>query len=842
MSITAKLDREDYRWIGDGQYLLNGWAFCEGGAQVSVRLLGDGTTPLPCARMAVARPDVKASRKDLPITDDRIGFSVRLDNLHQIFETYRFVRAELVCGRETQELFTRQIEEMKAGYKDAALIYFIDNAFITGENVLLAGWILDACREEKLSLRDETGAAVPCFIDRMIRNDVTRDWDIPDGYRCGFKIVLKRKEITAEKLVLHMENAVVTKEYAVDMAELDRNSTRIMRLKKALGRGKLAENKEILKKSGIRGLADHVREEISSEEENYAHWLRKHSAGALELGRQSREKMPFMPLLSIVVPLYNTPEKYLCELIDSVRKQSYKNWELCLADGSASAKLGETVRGRYGRDKRVRYRKLEKNEGIAGNTNAAIEMAEGDFLVFSDHDDLLAPAALYEIAKAFGEESGPDIVYTDEDLVDETGRICSNPRMKPDFNLDFLRSINYICHIFAVRRSLALGAGLLKADYDGAQDHEFILRCCERTKNIVHIPKVLYHWRAHAGSTAGNQNSKIYAIEAARRGLTDHYRRLGMDVKVEYTDIFIIFRTYFLPKGNPLVSVIIPNKDQARTLDQCLRSVFEKTDYPNYEIVIVENNSTEPETFAYYEKVQREHANVRVVTWKGDFNYSAINNLGVREARGEYLLFLNNDIEVITPSWMSRMTGCCQRPDVGAVGAKLYYPDDTVQHGGIVVGIGWFAGHVQSCLRRADTGYFGRLVAQQDISAVTGACVMVKRSVFEEAGGFEEKLAVALNDVDLCLKIRKGGHLIVFDPAVELYHYESKSRGMENTPEKQERFRREIRLFRERWKDVLDKGDPYYSPNLTLCYGDCTLRRDGEVPEIYEELFGGKNG
>ncbi|MDY3918771.1 MAG: glycosyltransferase family 2 protein [Candidatus Limivivens sp.] len=841
MSITAVIDHEEYRWGNGGTYRISGWAFSEKEERIEICLLGDGKVSLPCDMVFSARPDVKESRKDLAIKDDRIGFTVRLTALEQMFKNFHSLDVELVQGKERLHLLTRKTEEMKAGYRSAALVYFIDVKQIIGEDVVIHGWVIDAFRQERLSLRNEKGQQVPCELKRVCRNDVAKSWELEEGYRCGFQIRLPRKSVTGEKLILHMENEMLTKEYQIDMKRLDYENSKRGKLAKVLARDQLGKNREIILKSGISGFLDYVREKISTDEEKYMYWLKKHSASPRELKQQRKTVFPYQPRISIVVPLFNTPDQFLKEMVDSVVGQSYPNWELCLADGSTGEGPGAVMKRYYSGEKRIRYQRLEENRGIAGNTNAAIAMARGDYLLFADHDDLLARDALFEIVKILNEKRDTDIVYTDEDLVDRKGEIHSSPRFKPDFNLDFLRSINYICHIFVVRRSLAREAGLIRPEFDGAQDHEFILRCCERTSRIAHIPKILYHWRAHEGSTAGNQDSKQYAIDAGKRGLEEHYQRMGYDAEVEYTGVFIVFRTFFRPRGNPLVSVIIPNKDQVESLDLCLRSIFEKTDYPNYEILIVENNSTQAQTFSYYERIQREHDNVRVLTWKEGFNYSAINNFAVRRAKGDYLLFLNNDVEVITPSWMSRMVGCCQREDVGAVGAKLYYPDDTVQHGGIVVGIGWFAGHVQSFLRRIDSGYFGRLIAEQDISAVTGACMMVKRKVFEEVGGFEEKLAVALNDVDLCLKIRSGDHLIVFDPGTELYHYESKSRGNEDTPEKKERFKKEISLFRERWKEVLDQGDPYYNPNLTLCYGDCSIRRENEIPEVYLELFGGKD-
>lgn len=569
----------------------------------------------------------------------------------------------------------------------------------------------------------------------------------------------------------------------------------------------------------------------------YEKWFRIHAADKKELERERKTVFDYQPLISIVVPLYNTPEPFLKALIDSITAQTYGKFELCLADGSTDEKTAAFVEKQYGSDKRIRLKRLAVNGGISENTNEAIRMASGEFLLFSDHDDFLEPNALFELVQALNQDPALDLIYTDEDLSDEKGEHYFSPRMKPDFNPDFLRCINYICHLTMVRRSLAEEVGLLRKECDGAQDYDFLLRCIEKTDRVFHIPKVLYHWRASETSTAGNQDSKTYAIEAGKKALTEHYARLGYEAEVEYTGIFILYKMRLKVKGEPLVTILIPNKDQAETLDTCVKSIYEKTDYPHFEILVVENNSEKEETFAYYEKMEKEHENFRVVRYEGGFNYSAINNFGARHANGDYLLLLNNDTEVISPFWIREMVGFCQREDTGAVGAKLYYPDGLVQHCGVVVGIANFAGHVQNFHTRQDAGYFGRLKAVQDISAVTAACMLVKKSVFDAIGGFDESFVVSLNDVDLCLRIRKAGKLIVQDPNVELYHYESKSRGYENTPEKKERFKQEILRFRRRWKSFLDQGDPYYSPNLSLMNGECQLRKEKEVPVEWKKLF-----
>ena len=367
--------------------------------------------------------------------------------------------------------------------------------------------------------------------------------------------------------------------------------------------------------------------------------------------------------------------------------------------------------------------------------------------------------------------------------------------------------------------------GGFRQEYDGAQDYDFIFRCTEKAKEIRHIPKVLYHWRCHKDSTASNPESKLYAFDAGARAIMDHYKRVGIEAeRVEKGVDYGIYHSVYKIQGEPLVSIIIPNKDHHTDLDLCLRAIETRATYRNVEFIIVENNSTEKETFEYYEKIQKEFSNVHVVTWEREFNYSAINNFGVTFVKGEYLLFLNNDTELIAENFIEEMLGLCQREDVGAVGARLLYQDDTIQHAGVVVGFGGIAGHTFIGLHKAENSYFHRAMSTQDYSAVTAACLMTKKALFDEVGGFTEKLAVAFNDIDYCMKVRASNHLVVYNPYALLYHYESKSRGLEDTPEKVARFNREIKIFSERWPEILKDGDPYYNPNLTLRKSNFALR------------------
>ena len=577
-----------------------------------------------------------------------------------------------------------------------------------------------------------------------------------------------------------------------------------------------------LKHYGVKGFYARLLERFEEREVEYQEWYEKHKPSEEELARQRKKKWKNPVVISVLVPAYRTPEVFLKQMMESVLLQTYPYLELCIADGSGTDDSVEKVVKEYQKkDPRVRYRRLEKNEGIAGNTNAAIEMASGEYMALFDHDDLLSPNALFEVASAIEKEKA-DVIYTDEDKVTSDLKEHFQPHFKPDFNPDLLCANNYICHLFVVKRSLALKLGGQDPAYDGAQDYDFIFRCTENAEKIVHVAKILYHWRVHQASTADNPSSKLYAFDAGKRAIEAHLARTGAKAEVSHTKDLGFYRVKYQVQGNPLVSIVIPNKDEKETLKKCLESIWKKTSYSNYEIILVENNSTTQEIRDYYKELDGKER-VRVVYWDKEFNYSAINNFGISHAKGEYILCLNNDITVISPDWMEELLANCQRPEVGIVGARLYYPDNTIQHAGIVLGMGGCAGSLFVGLARSRGGYLHKAALQQDLSAVTAACFMVKKEVFEKAGGFEEKLAVAFNDVDFCLKVRHAGYLVVYDPYAELYHHESKTRGYENTEAKKRRFQEEIEYMRCHWMpDIL--RDPYYNENLSLKASDYSLR------------------
>lgn len=783
---------------------LDGWYSHPDRKTYGFELLGDGydTVELPEIQRR-ERPDV-AQALGCEFGDFLPGFTVQIPEVLKLAEKYQSLELFLRDGEERVSIWEISADELDELIKENLVEYHLDRVEILYDTMLeIQGWVVDQRGSVEVTVHQEDASLLDCRISRGRRPDVVERRNLDEEYKTqeiGFRISAALPEIKGREIILHFCGDSVTKTYDIDIEELRKQNKPKGFLSRLFGKESVAEG-------------------------GYEAWLARHKVDKRTLRRQKHAAFAQKPLISIVIPLYCTPLPYLKELLESVRRQSYENWQLCLADGSPDDKAKEFIEKHYGREKRIVYRKLEENGGISVNTNEAVALATGEYLMLCDHDDTLEPDALYEIVKAIN-DTGADVLYTDEDKVSMDGQHYFDPNFKPDFNLFRLRENNYICHIFVVKKSLTDETGLLRSEFDGAQDFDFILRCCEKAQKITHIPKVLYHWRCHMDSTAADPSSKAYAYEAGRKAVREHYQRLGIDAKVEMTERPGWYRSHVKVQGNPLISVIIPNKDHTDDLELCLFSMTRKSTYRNYEILIVENNSEKEETFEYYKKLPDRYPKARVLTWEKEFNYSAINNFAAKEAKGEYLLFLNNDVEILTPDWMEEMLQNCQQEDVAVVGAKLYYPDDTIQHAGVVLGPGGIAGHIMCRASREDPGYFGRMISVQEISAVTAACMMVKKSDFDAVGGLDETFQVAFNDIDLCMKFRAAGKKIIFTPYAELYHYESKSRGLEDTPEKQFRFDKEVKRFQEKWAQQLEMGDPYYSPNLSVTEGDCSLRED----------------
>jgi len=559
----------------------------------------------------------------------------------------------------------------------------------------------------------------------------------------------------------------------------------------------------------------------------------------LEKLSQKNTIFPKKVKISIITPLYNTPEQFLKEMLDSVKCQTYDNWELCLADGSDEKHAYITfICEEYSReDKRIVYNKLEKNEGISENSNRAIEMSTGDYLGLLDHDDILHPSALFEVMKVLCYENA-DFVYTDEAIFSSENKTITLRHHKPDFAIDTLRSCNYICHFLVFSRKLMNQAGVFRNEFDGSQDYDLILRYVDLATKIIHIPKLLYFWRSHANSVALDISDKMHAITSGKQAIQDHLTRHKISAQVEVIKLNASFY-YRLIYGlieQPLISIIILNKDNSVLLKKCLYSVMEKTTYCNYEIIIVENNSIENSTFDYYEEL-KQYTNIHVVYWEGKgFNYSKLNNFALQYSKGSHLIFLNNDVEIITSNWIEEMLMYSQRVDVGAVGIKLYYPDNTIQHAGVLLGGGGVAGHYFCGAPRDAIGYMGKLHLVQNMTAVTAACMMVRRSVFDEAGSFSPEFYATWSDVDLCLKIRRTGYLVVWTPYAEAYHHEAKTRGYPDTPEKQKLSDQEIGLFKRKWAKEFDNGDPYYNRNFSLEKADYFLKEEAVTAILKNQI------
>lgn len=704
--------------------------------------------------------------------------------------------------------------------RDKPQVYFEEESAEQG-TVRIRGWVI-APKPVTVRIFDADKKPVAAEIQRTDRVDVNQLFEeAQDPGKTGFFSEITNVSgkclyvvfYAGEKKTVHV---VPLRKADILAKKLDKYVEKGIRYWKSQGAAALAE-KVVTKVKNVR-----------QGPPSYQKWIRHHLPDRNELEKQKKTSFGYRPKISFVVPLYKTPEKYLRRLTESFQEQTYSNWELCFSDGSgAQSPLTELLKELTAKDNRIKYVSHEEPLQISENTNSAIEIATGDFIAFADHDDELTPNALFECVKAINEKPQTLVIYTDEDKMSMDGHKFFQPHFKPDYNPDLLCTVNYICHLFVVSRKVIEKVGGLRSEFDGAQDYDFVLRCVEAVKDeeICHIPKILYHWRCHEDSTAENPESKLYAFEAGRRAVQAHYERTGIHAEVFKGEYLGLYRTKFIRDHDPLISIIIPNKDHIDDLKRCMESIEQKSTYKNYEYIIVENNSTDSATFEYYKKLEAENPKVRMVYWDGVFNYSAINNYGASFAKGEYLLLLNNDTEIINPDCLEELLGYCMRKDVGAVGARLYYEDDTIQHAGVVIGFGGIAGHCFVQQKRGTTGYCHRIICAQDYSAVTAACMMVKKSAFDAVGGLSEELAVAFNDIDFCMKLRKAGYLIVYNPYAELYHYESKSRGLEDTPEKVARFNKEIATFEKKWPEILKNGDPYYNPNLTLKSQDFSLKR-----------------
>lgn len=704
--------------------------------------------------------------------------------------------------------------------------YFIDDVSIEENELTILGWVY-ASNEKKVQIEVQNTELI--FLEELDRIDIYEKFKEEAALDSGFKITVKN----IERVIL--------------IFKIDGETIKCkVNAKKIMGRGKSSKIKTIMKiinpynfiklfnqlrfygfNETFFRIKRKLRMSNLTSGISYNDWYRKHEPRERELKIQKNFKFDYAPKISIIVPTFNTKEEFLIDMIESVKKQSYTNWELCIADGASISEATINILKNYEkRNDRIKVKFLDKNYMISGNSNEALKMVSGDYIALLDHDDILTPNALYEIVKAINKNNDADFIYSDEDKTDESKTEYFDPHFKPNWSPDTFTSYNYICHFTAFSKKLMDEVGMFNPEFDGSQDYDLFLRLTEKANRIIHIPKILYHWRVHKESTAGGIGAKTYCMDAAKHALNTHLERIGIEGEAVDGLFLGSYKIQYKIQGNPKVSIIIPNKDEVDILRKCINSIIEKSTYKNYEIIVVENNSTEEEIFQYYEEIKAE-GNIKVITWEKEFNYSAINNFGVKEADGEFLLLLNNDVEVISENWIEEMLMHAQRKDVGIVGAKLYFPDNIVQHAGIILGLGGVAGHSHKGAHRDEIGYIGRLKIVQNLSAVTAACLMVRKEIYDEVDGLDENIRVAFNDVDFCMKVSKMGYLVVFTPYSELYHYESKSRGDEDTPEKMKRFNSEIKRFYDKWGIWIK--DPYYNENLTMIREDFSLKDDNIV-------------
>lgn len=820
-----------------------GWAFLKSGENKNLQVyINNKQTEMHIEK--IERSDVQKMYKDYSV-DLNSGFVIDVE-----FEVENQNECNIGIGFESgQILFEANLKEYMKFEVESEIKYYIEQTVYNNEIISIDGWgfatsAIDMQKIDSLpvdlSVINEDGQQETIMLKKKYRADVNANFGLEKGKQeFGFEIKWKNTQKNKGIYTVVLKGGKTSEKFVVECNKLvdqareeNRKYENFFDMLKNRDEELFIDDWHYLVNFGWKKYCDRIKKRFQDTEEVYNVWRKKYIPNTRKLKKQRAEKLAYEPCISIIVPTYKTPEKFLKEMIDSVRNQSYENWELCIGDGSVTEDTVKNVVESYQKkDKRIKMLCLSENLGIAGNTNAALSIATGDYIALLDHDDILAPDALYEVVKWMNEhyKDETDVIYTDEDKVSFDLKDYFEPHFKSDYNLDLIRSNNYICHLFVARKNIVDQVGGFRKEYDGSQDYDFILRCIEQSKHIEHVPKVLYHWRCHPGSTAANQESKMYCYEAGKRAIEDHLKRMGEDdCQVVMTEHLGFYHVIYPIREQKKVSIIIPNKDQKEILERCIESIIQKTDYKNYEIIIVENNSTTNEIFEYYKTIEQRE-NIRVVIWKDKFNYSAINNFGVKYANGEYLLFLNNDIEVIRENWLSEMLANVQRKEVGIVGAKLLYPDNMVQHAGVIIGMGGIAGHPLSRHPADDCGYFARGIIQQNLNAVTAACMLTKKEVYEKVNGFEEELAVAFNDIDFCLKVRKAGYLIVYDPEALLYHHESISRGKEDTLEKRNRFEGEVDYMAKKWKDVLEKGDEYYNPNLSLLSGNFELKKESEM-------------
>lgn len=754
--------------------------------------------------------------------DDSMGNDGEYDLIVDLPDEECSCKIVLSNGASTQ---TIKVSKASINYLRRTMEYHVDSIRRDGNEVRVTGW---CASNGTLSAVCETShGKISATVDRYARENIMRLY-LPGelNSEVGFSFVAGGKDEKVPDsfvMVLRDNNRIIKRKIYVETGKLSRILNKFGNFMYKL--------RIYLAMYGFGGFVKKAFNKLfSSDEISYMKYFKKHYPDNATLKLQRETKFENSPLFSIVMPVFRPNEVFFKKMLDSVCNQTYANWQVCLADGGGEGHYMEQVvknyQSKYGKDK-ICYIKLKDNLGIAANTNEALKAAKGDYIVFGDHDDEFHPSALYEVVSLINEHPDAEFIYTDEDkVVGNTGKHVTY-HFKPDFNREMLNHTNYICHMVTVKRSLFERVGFLDSEFDGAQDYDFVLRCSENTDAIYHIPKILYYWRIHAGSTAAAPSAKDYAFVAGRRALAKHFERCGVNATVDDGVVPGYYGVTYHVDSEELISVIIPNKDHIDDLTKCIDSIEEKSEYRNLEYIVVENNSVENDTNIGYDTLKKKYADrIKIVNYgNGPFNYSAINNFGVKHASGNVYFFLNNDTELLVNSSIKDMYAILKQKNVGIVGAKLLYDDNTVQHAGVVLGFLGVAGHAFVGIPDEDYGYFARAVIPQDVTAVTAAAMLVRKEAYDKAGGFDPELKVSFNDIDFCMKVGKCGYRIIYDANAKFYHYESKSRGSENSPEKIARFNSEITLFLDRYEAELRAGDPYYNCNFSLNTQTYKLRK-----------------
>ncbi|EPI06142.1 glycosyltransferase, group 2 family protein [Enterococcus faecalis 20.SD.W.06] len=697
----------------------------------------------------------------------------------------------------------------------------------TTNNLTITGWALDTITKESPTFTINNENQVSAYnIQRVLREDVNQIYQTEPAIEAGFVVTLegiKQKKV----LPFNFQSSahVVTvdfplnKKYPVIPGTEDKVTRLWIKAKKGF---------KYMAKNGISHTIQRAKIEKLRNQASYPNWLARNEVLDIEAMTQEIATFHYQPKISIAMPVYNVEEKWLRLCIDSILNQVYTNWELCMADDASTDPNVKKILTEYQQlDERIRVVFREQNGHISEATNSALAIATGEFVALLDNDDELAINAFYEVVKVLNENPKLDLIYSDEDKIDMDGN-RSDPAFKPDWSPDLLLGTNYISHLGVYRRSILEEIGGFRKGYEGSQDYDLVLRFTEKTtkERIKHIPKVLYYWRMLPTSTAVDQGSKGYAFEAGLRAVQDALVRRGINGHATHGAANGLYDVYYDIESEKLVSIIIPTKNGYKDVQRCVSSIIEKTTYQNYEIIMADNGSTDPKMHELYAEFEQQlPGRFFVESIDIPFNFSTINNRAAKKAHGEYLLFLNNDTEVITENWLTLMVSFAQQERIGCVGAKLLYPNNTVQHAGVILGLGGVAGHGHYGYPHGDLGYFGRLAINVNYSAVTAACLLMKKADFDAVGGFEEAFTVAFNDVDLCLKVQALGRDNVWLHEAELYHFESQTRGYDDKGKKKKRFEQEKVMMEEKWGPLIE-NDPFYNPNLTRDIPNFSLRID----------------